>query len=100
LKETVNAKRERRRLDRKLKIHHKEGKRILYQAACRTAIEAIMKSLRQLYSERIRAADSNPRRKWTVIRDVLHSTQAPAILTPVDIKLLCDALAEFFINKI
>jgi len=45
--------------------------------------EAIMKSRHRLYNELFRAADSNPCRKWSVIRDVLHSTQAPAILTPV-----------------
>jgi len=41
-----------------------------------------------------------PRKKWSIIRDVLHSKQAPAILMPIDSKLLCDTIADIFINKI
>jgi Reverse transcriptase (RNA-dependent DNA polymerase)/Endonuclease-reverse transcriptase len=98
--EAVNAKRERRRLERKWKTHHEANDRIKYRAACRSANEAIMKSRRQMYAERFLAADSNPHRKWSVIRDVLHTTQAPEIMTPVNSKLLCDSLAEFFVTKI
>jgi len=99
-KGAIDAKRERRRLEWKWKSHHIEADRIKYRAACQTANEAIMNSRRQLYTERFRAADSNPRRKWSVIRDVLHSTQTPEILTAVDSKALCVTLADFFITKI
>ena len=98
--EAVDAKRDRRRLERKWKTHHAEDDRIMYRAACRTANEAIMQSRRQLYTERFQASGANPSRKWSVIRALLHLTQAPEILTPVDSKLLCETLADFFITKI
>ena len=59
-----------------------------------------MKTCRQLSTERFQAADSNPSRKWSVTRDLLHLTQVPETLTPVYSKLLCDTLADFFISKI
>ena len=47
---------------------------------CRTANEAIVKSRRQLCTKRFQAAQANPRRKWSVIRDLLHLTQTSEIL--------------------
>jgi hypothetical protein len=53
-----------------------------------------------LYRERVEAAQSDPRRRWAAIRDVLRQTEPPDILPNEECQRLCDGFAKYFIEKI
>jgi hypothetical protein len=53
-----------------------------------------------MYTERFQAAECDPCRKWSMIRDVLHSTQPADIMSAGESKRLCDTFVEYFTVKI
>jgi hypothetical protein len=53
-----------------------------------------------LYRERVEAAQSDPRRRWAAIRDVLRQTEPPDILPDEECQRLCDGFAKYFTEKI
>ena len=68
--EAVIAKRDRRRLERKWRSSRDEVDFVAYRRMCRAANTAIIKSRHDYYSKRIGAAGSDPRKRWSVIREV------------------------------
>ena len=96
--DAINAKRERRRLERLWKTRGHEYDRAAYRKACRVANKAINASRRHQYVEKIRSSGSDSRKRWSAIRDVLHSSGT------VDVqagdRTLCETFAAFFTNKI
>jgi len=96
----VEAKRVRRRLERKWRTTRAETDYTAYRKACRHANKSIIDSRRDFYRERISAACDNPRKRWTAIRDVLHLSDAADIRSPQECKTLCDNFAAYFVDKI
>ena len=68
--------------------------RAAYRKACRVANKAITASRRNQYAEKIRSSGSDSRKRWSAIRDVLHSSGT------VDVqagdRTLCQTFAAFF----
>ena len=98
--EAVEAKRVRRRLERKWKSSHSNDDYTAYRKACRIANKSIISSRQDFYRQRIRAAGANPRKRWTALRDVLHLSNTSEIRSKIECKNLCDRFAEYFVNKI
>ena len=96
--DAISANRERRRLERLWKSRGREDDRAEYRKACRRANKEIIASRRQHYTGKIQAAGSSPRRRWSAIRELLHSTQ-PVNVLPGG-KRLCETFASFFDQKI
>ena len=99
-REAVIAKRDRRRLERKWRSSRDEVDFVAYRRMCRAANTAIIKSRHDYYSKRIGAAGSDPRKRWSVIRDVLHQTERHESNTNADCQSLCDRFVDFFDDKI
>jgi hypothetical protein len=98
--EAVEAKKCRRRLERRWKTSNAEPDRLAYRAACRTANELIMKSRAASNLERINSCSKNPKSLWTTIKSILHSSTPAEQLPPAVSKPLADSLASFFREKI
>ena len=96
--EAISAKRERRRLERLWKSRGLEHDRAEYRKACRTANKAIIASRCRHYTEKIQAAGSNTRERWSAIRNLLHSSGS----TDANLggRHLCDLFMNYFVNKI
>src|SRR5208282_4613989 len=73
--DAVAAKRSRRRLERKWRSSHSQDDYVAYRRECRVANKAIVQSRHEFYSRRIRDAGSDPRKRWSVIRDALHQAE-------------------------
>ena len=72
--DAVSAKRERRRLERKWKTSGDEQDRVKYRKHCRVTNKKIIGARRKFYQDRIVEAGKDPRRRWSVIHNVLHAT--------------------------
>jgi len=99
-KYALAAKRQRRRLERRWKATGSERDRVAYRKACRAANATILQARRQFYMNRIVAADADPRHRWTILRDLLHSTSPSEILSVQDCKQRCRMFADFFTQKV
>lgn len=98
--ESTLYKRHRRRLERQWRKSKNQDDYIAYRKACRITNHAILESRRNYYSDKINAAEKDPRRRWAAIRDVLHQTESPDVMTSDACRHLCDSFADFFGNKI
>ena len=98
--EAVEAKKCRRRQERRWKASNAEPGRLAYRTACRTANELIMKSRAASNLERINGCSKTPKSLWTTIKSILHSSTPAEQLSPADSKPLADSLASFFHEKI
>ena len=98
--EAITAKRERSRLERKWKATKNESDRVSYRKFCREANKKIVGAREEFYKERIQAAASDPRQRWSKIRNVLHMTSPPEVLPPEECQGRCDRFIEFFVCKI
>jgi hypothetical protein len=96
----VQAKCNRRRLEMQWRTTKNEVCYVAYRKACRAANKAIIDSMSCSYRERVEAAQSDPRRRWAAIRDVLHQTESPDILPNEECQRLCDGFTKYFIEKI
>ena len=81
--EAVDAKKRRRRLERRWKASNAEPDRLAYRAACSSANKLIKKSFAGSNLGRINEASKNPKRFWTSIKSILHSSPASEQLSPI-----------------
>ena len=98
--DAIDAKRLRRRLEREWRSSKSSETYIAYRKACRHANKAIINSRCKFYHDRLETTNTDPRQRWTVIRDVLHQTESPEVLSPIESQRLCVGFSDFFINKI
>jgi len=98
--EAVKAKRTRRRLERKSRSTRNESDYIAYRRACRVANNSIVQSLRDHYSQRVRLAGRDPRKRWTAIGDILHQTEPTNTHVTANCQSMCDCFADYFVDKI
>ena len=97
--ETTAAKKQRRRLERRWKASNAEPDRLNYRAACSSANKLINKSRAASNVETINEASKNPKRLWSTIKSLLHSSPPSEQLSPSISQPLVDSLASFFIQK-
>ena len=98
--EAVDAKKQRRRFERRWKASNAEPDRLAYRAACSSANKLITTSFAASYLERINEASKNPKRLWTTIKSILHSSPPIEQLSPHISQSLANSLASFFYQKI
>jgi hypothetical protein len=98
--EAVTAKRQRRQLERKWKSRGREEDRVAYRAACRNANRVITASLRQACAAQIRSAEFDTHRRWSTIRDALHTTQSVETRSSGENYKLCSSSLKYFKDKI
>ena len=98
--EAVDAKKQRRRLERRWKASNAEPDRRAYRAACSSANKLITSSFAAAKFERINEASKNPKRLWTTIKSILHSSPPNEQLSPPISQSLANSLASFFHQKI
>ena len=96
--EAVDAKKQRRRLERRWKASNAEPDRLAYRAACSSANKQTSFAAANL--ERINEASKNPKRLWTTIKSILHSSPPNEQLSPPISQSLANSLASFFHQKI
>jgi hypothetical protein len=92
--EAVDAKRQRRRLEREWLTSKRTESYTAYRKACRHANKAIIDSRSKYYQNQFVTTNADPRRRWTVIRDVLHWTEPPEVVSPTESLRLCGGFAE------
>jgi hypothetical protein len=98
--EAVQAKRTRRRLERKWRSTKDIACYTEYRKVCRSANKAIVESRRNFYRQRIDATETDPRKRWATVRDLLHQTESPEVLSTDDCQRLSNAFADFFVDKV
>ena len=98
--EAVDAKRQRRRLERRWRSTRTVADYVAYRKSCRAANKAIVESRGHFYNDRIQTAAADPRRRWTAIRNILHLTETRQIRSDDDCTKLCNGFAQFFVEKI
>ena len=98
--EAVQAKRTRRRLERKWRSTKVIACYTEYRKVCRSTNKAIVESRRNFYRQRIDATETDPRKRWATVRDLLHQTESPEVLSTDDCQCLSNAFADFFVDKV
>lgn len=96
--EAVNAKKHRRRLERRWKSTGAECDRIDYRKACRHANKLINESRNTQRYHRLIECKDNARHMWSAVKDLLHGGTVTDSQT--DDKLFCQTLSSFFTSKI
>ena len=80
--EAIEAKKQRRRLERRWKASNAEPDRLSYRAACSSTNKLIKKSRSASNVECINEASKNPKRLWSTIKSLLHSSPPSKQLSP------------------
>jgi len=97
--EAVDAKRLRRRLERRWKETQSEADRIVYRGACRRANKLINASRQDYCRDQLLAA-STAKDRWRVSKELLHSIDTVHHHTPDELDRLCCLFSNFFVDKI
>ena len=82
------------------KASKSESDRKAYRSACSTANKLIIKSSAESNLECIKDASKNPKRLWSKIKSLLHSSPPVEQLSPSLSQPLANSLASFFCQKI
>ena len=98
--EAIEAKKQRRRLELRWKASNAEPDRLSYRAACSSTNKLINKARAASNVECINEASKNPKRLWSTIKSLLHSSPPSEQLSPCISQPLANSLATFFCLKI
>ena len=98
--DAIEAKKRRRRLERRWKASNAEPDRLAYRAACSTTNKLITHSRAASNLKCINEASSHPKRLWGTIKSLLHSSPPSEQLSPSVSQPLANSLASFFLQKI
>ena len=98
--DAVEAKRVRRRLERKWKATGDENVRKVYRQSCRDANKKINDSRVKHYAEIIGHTTDGTRQRWTAVKDILHSTEPAEALSSAECSRRCRLFSDFFVDKI
>jgi Reverse transcriptase (RNA-dependent DNA polymerase) len=99
-KEAVAAKRNRRHLERRWLSSGKENDRQIYRRACRSANRIIQDSRSNFTREKLSETRDDPRKRWNVVKDLLHSAPGDNSQTSEENLELCRSFSNHFISKI
>ena len=94
----MEAKRTRRRLERRWLINKTAENKLAYRKSCKVANKLIMDSLRVKHSNDIEAASDNSRTLWKAVNKLLHPPSSSQSINGST--EFCAAVGNFFINKI
>ena len=94
------AKRVRRRRQRRWKAKGNENDYVAYHIACRAANKEIINARCNFYKKQIAEEAENPRRRWSVIRSILHLAKSKTFQSPEECQNLTDTFSSFFIDTI
>ena len=97
--EAVEAKRERRRLEKRWSSSKSDSDRIAYRLACRRANKLINESRKDYFRSQLSSSE-NCRERWQITKRLLHSARTAQNRAVDELQQLCDKFAKFFINKI
>ena len=99
--EAVNAKHQRRHLEKRWKRSGDETVRIEYRRSCRTTNRIITDCRSRFIKEPIDQA-TNSRQQWKTVKNLLHTdaNSTTAARQPEESISFCKAMAEFFRDKI
>jgi len=98
--EAIEAKRTRRRLERRWRASRLESDRAAYRRACRSANQLINTSRTEYYRSRLQAAGTDYRQRWRTVNELLHSHDSDRTRTDEENKDLCGTFASYFVDKI
>jgi len=99
--QAVEAKKLRRRLERRWKKYGSEFDRVAYRATCRRANTLINRSRNRHRYQHVVDAGNNPRSVWSAVKDLLYTNQSDSYTASTDDdSTFCSTLATFFHNKI
>jgi len=94
------AKRKRRRLERRYAKTKSERDRCAYRAACRSANDLITKSLSTHICNEVESAAENPRLLWKAVNRLLHPCAGGSWHDNLETNKLAEDLCSFFKNKV
>ena len=97
--EAVAAKRERRRLVRRWLSSRNESDRQRYRRACRSANKVINDSRKNHFRRKLQDCRDDPRRRWNVVKELLHSSSSDNSRTDAENRELCHSFCHFFPPK-
>ena len=97
--EAVEAKRERRRLEKRWSSSKSDSDRIAYRRACRRANKLFNESRKDYFRSQL-ASSEDCRERWQITKRLLHSARTAQNRAVDELQQLCDKFAKFFINKI
>ena len=97
--DAVEAKRLRRRLEKRWKRDLRESDRVAYRLACRRANKLINSSRQDYFSCQIANA-ANCKDRWRVVKHLLHSSKSNFVRTDAENAKLCTAFCDYFVDKI
>lgn len=98
--EAVEAKRTRRRLERRWRATGDEADRLAYRRECRKANRLINESRTNHYRRRIQESGSDYRQRWRIVNELLHSKDSDKTRTDDENRRLCSTFAHYFVDKI
>ena len=98
-KEAREAKKRRRRLERRWKRTGDENTRVEYRKTCRSTNRLITDSRKKYFSDKITQSDDS-RGRWRIVKDLLHTNGSRLLRTADEARLFCNTVARFFHNKI
>ena len=91
---------ERRRLKRKWKSSGDDQDRVKYRRHCRITNKKIIGARQKFYQDRIEEAGKDPRRRWSVIHDVLYATSEKEVMSEDECRRMSHVFAEYFVDKV
>jgi hypothetical protein len=97
--DAIEAKRLRRRLERRWKTSHQEVDRIAYRRACRHANKLINLSRQDYFREQLSSA-TNLKDRWRTAKQILHSAKTVHSRTSEELDRVCNLFANYFVDKI
>ena len=98
--DAVNAKQERRRLERRWKRSGNEADRLRYRKSCKVTNQLINHSRRPYYADKINNLPEDPIKRWSIVKDLLHTADKDNTGTDEENRAACTAIADFFLDKV
>ena len=94
------AKRHRRRCERRWKRTGQETDCVAYRLACRTANRLIIESRSDYFASRMDELVSDAKRRWAAVKELLHEDDRQPDRTAEESKAFCLAASSFCISKL
>ena len=81
-------------------IAGREEIRLQYRQACRQTNSLIVESRQKYHRDQLNDASKKPRRKWSIIRNILHQNSLSDARPISECRELANKLSRFFRDKI
>ena len=99
--EAQDAKRNRRKLEKRWNATRDENIKVKYRQACRRANRLIVDSRKNHFASKIESASDNPKQQWSAIKNLLHPQGSKTVSRDKDASAdFCKSISDFFNTKI